>query len=205
MLAFHLLTLLCNSDPATGDRPEVSAALLTNCVRRVARTAEPICTCAFTDLAVANRSPGSWLALWEHAVRAKEDWDRSQREAFRHQSREDFNEHSVAALEQFVGQIDARRLSETFRWRIVAQTYGQVCLEAMARDDVEGLFYGSMRVWLRTDDGCPIQLAVVGRNGRSRTAWRTNQPPKVIEFAQYESDVPPAPEVVSTASDSRVE
>lgn len=203
MLAFYLLTILWNSDPATIDQSEKTAASLTTCVRQLAKAAEPISTCAFTDLAAVNRSPGRWLTQWELAVQSKEDWNRSQREAFRRRLRADFNQHTVTALDQLVGQIDAKQLSEAFRWRVVEQTCGQVCLEAVPCDELEGLFYASVRVWLRTDDGCPAQFIVFGRDGRSRTAWRIHQPPKIVQLVQFESAVPPAPEVVSVANESQ--
>lgn len=204
MLAFHLLTLLWNSDPALIDRPEIPIAPLISPARQVAKTAEPISTCAFSTRPVASQSPVRWLAQWEQAVQSKEDWNRSQREAFSRRWREDFNEHTVTALNQLAGQIDARQLTEIFRWRVLEQACGQICLEAVPSDELEGLFYASVRVRLRVDDGSPTQLVVIGRDGRSRTAWPIHQASKAVQLALFESAVPPAPDVVNATGDSRV-
>ncbi len=193
MLKIYLLALPWMVDPAVGDR---NSQMIATCSRPVVTVTMPSAVAASRPSQIVDaRTISNLLRKWERATRNAPEWSRSQREVFRKQIHEDFNEHSVAAAEQLVGQVNESRLCEMYHWRIVDRTRDCVCLEATPRDDTERLFYAALRVTITTGNWTPEQIVVVGRNQVARVAWLSETVPKKesLQLVRFESDVPPSP------------
>jgi hypothetical protein len=209
MLQICLLALPWLADPALSG-PTVSGLGLpfATCARPAAMVIKPNPMSAFsvtsdTDSKAINR----WLSRWEKATRYTPDRSRSEQEEFRQRIHAEFNEHTLAAVEKLVGHIHLFGLKKEFDWRIVDQNVDAVCLEATPLDELERLFYGSLRVSLDPETGSPIKLVVIGRNQFPRTVWQSEDSQAIdqIELVHFENDVPPAPNSVVRTADVRVE
>jgi len=209
MFEFSLFALFWAADPAAIQpaRYDVVKPFAT-CIRPAMIVVEPNTVCAVpSPRSLDTRSIAIWLRNWERATRNSPESSRSQREDFRRRIHEEFNEHTAAAVEQFVGHVKESRLTETYDWRIVEQTGEQVCLEAIPRDETERLFYGSLQVMLAADSGTPERLVVVSRNRSLRMVWQSE--PRLedarIHLVNFEDGVPPAPNALVRTADSRVD
>lgn len=207
MLEFCLLVLPWMADPAIFERSrsDVTTPLAT-CVRPAALVFEANTVCALSPRPASDpKLINKWLKRWESATRNVPERSRSERDEFRRQIHENFNEHTLAAAEQLFGQVKANRLNETFDWRIIERTGEQVCLEAIPRDEMERLFYGSLQVSLEAESGIPVQLIIVGRNRNRQIVWQSDRGLKnEIEMVHFENDVPPAPKTLIKTAEARV-
>ncbi len=208
MLEICLLALSWMADPAAIERSGPNALTpLATCARPAVLVTEANTVCALTPARQAD-SPAitTWLRRWERATRNAPERSRSEREEFRRQIHEEFNEHALAAVEQVVGQVKADQLNELFEWRIVERTRDRVCLEATPRDEMERLFYRSLRISLEADTAIPEQLVIVNRNQLRRTVWQADQDSaNPIELVHFENDVPPAPKVLLKTANAQVD
>lgn len=195
-------------DPVTPVRPVVQTDLSTaTCVRPTASTVDiPVHSATNQPRAASCRTAGEWIERWETAVRHVPYRNRSQREEFRRQVRERFNEHVGDAADQLIGRVRADQLIESFRWQIVETNREHVQLEAIPRDEIERLFIGSLQIRLDIHTGVPDELAVVSRGQRSHTVWSSKHHQSgQIDLANFEDSVPPPPVVVLRTADVRVE
>jgi len=209
MLEFCLLALPWMADPATS-RPAkpVLEPLLATCSRPAAMLIEPQSVTASPAIPNADTTTAiHWLKRWETATKNSPDRSRSARDELRRRVHESFNEHALAAVDQFVGPVKANRLNKNFEWRIAEDNRHDVCLEAMPRDETERLFYGALRVSLDTSNWNPLKLVVVGRNQLQRTVWQSEEgtTESNIQLVVFEKDVPPPPKSLVRTADAFVE
>ena len=209
MLKFCLLAIFWMSDPSTTLRTGSSASLVqATCVRPAALVSEASLPCA--SIAIGHTSACSatqWLERWKNSVNQQPDRSRSEREEFRRCVREAFNEHTVAAAEMLVGRVDFDRLVDTFDWRVIESNHEWTCLEAVPKDDMERLFFRSLRMTLDGKDGVPRQLVIVGRNQLVQTVWKDRRIEREnsIELVRFENEIPPSPKQLIRTADSQVE
>ena len=205
MIENYLIAIAWICDPAFVGKPSMAIA---TCARPAAGVVQAQQTFAMTsDTFSVTTSPNCWLTHWQNATRFNPERSRSEQEEFRRCAHESLNEHTLAAVELFIGQIQAKKLDELFHWRILHSHFDIVCLEATPRDETEQLFYGALQISLNVNSGCLEKLVVVGRNQVERTVWKTDrlQTANRIELVHFENDVPPSPDSVIRMANSRVE
>lgn len=205
MLELFLLALPWMADPAypSGPTSSVSTSLAT-CSRPIISVIkpEPISASASTgaiDPAIISRC----LQSWELTSRDCLDRSRSEQDEFRRRIHESFNEHTLAAAERLIGRVDASDLKDRFAWRVVSQDLDEICLEAVAKDELERLFYSSVRIWLSAMQGDLQKIVVIGRNQSQATVWQCESPAQKteIQLVHFENHVPPPPNsIVRTAN-----
>jgi hypothetical protein len=209
MLKLCVLALAWMVEPKTFESTNSELAPpLATCVRPAVMVIEARTSCAQSPASESDsRQVKKWLIRWENGARELPVRSRSEREEFQQRIHETFNEHTLAAAELLVGHVKAKRLNESFEWRIVEKTRREICLEAIPRDEIERLFYGSLRVSLDTETGVPNQLIIIGRNPMARTVWQPNRRwnPNQIELVHFENDVPPAPLTLVRTADARLD
>lgn len=197
MQCLCLLALSWLAEPAGSPSvPSECPTVIPTCIKPAAASVEASIPCATKpDSASGSFSPKPWLSVWECATREIPDRGRSQRDEFRRQLRETFNEHILAAAEQLTGRVTARQLEQNFTWRVVSCYHDTVTLEGVPRDELEQLFYASIQVRQSTRTGMPEQLLIVNRNQPPRTVWQASplQAENPIQLVRYENGVPPAP------------
>ena len=209
MLEICLLALFWMSDPGASAHTGVPATLLqATCVRPVALVSQAGLPCAsIISGHTSVCSATDWLERWKNSTNQFPDRSRSEREEFRRSVRDAFNEHAVAAAELLVGRVDVNRLNDTFNWRIIESSHEWTCLEAVPKDDMERLFFRSLRMTLDAKNGVPKQLVIIGRNQPARTVWKDSRIEREnsIELVHFENEIPPSPKELIRTADSRVE
>lgn len=141
-------------------------------------------------LALMNR----WEAV---ATRNSVPW-RAEREILRFHVSNRFNGHAATAMERFLGQIDARQLRESHDWQIVETANWETCLQAVARDETDRLFYGSIRVWLNTASAQLARMQAFDRHGEPTAQWsasETHDLAAVLPGVLGDDGIPPTPSV----------
>lgn len=164
--------------------------------RQTVRAAEPLHHSAAGLTCPSNpRLVNEWLARWETASKQSKERTRSEKEDFRRRVQPSFNEHAVSAGEQLIGSVTAKSLNDNFFWRITKNTPYEVCLEAIPKDEMEQLFYASMRVSLNPQSGMPQQLMITNRNQQSQVVWKSETVPKRshVQLVRFENEIPPSP------------
>jgi hypothetical protein len=138
------------------------------------------------------------MSRWETvATRSTVPW-RAERENLRFHVTSRLNGHAAAAMEKFLGQIDARRLRESHDWQIVESANWETCLQAIPKDETERLFYGSIRVWLNTASAQLARLQAFDRHGEPTAHWsapETNDLAAVLPGLLGDDGIPPTPPV----------
>ena len=209
MLTICLLTLSLTADPKAVESTRPAAVLPTaTCSRPLIKVTEPSNVSAVSPSEIAESlAIVTLLRRWERSSQNRAEWSRSEREEFRQRMKANFNEHSVAAVEQLTGHLEHDWLCETFAWRLADRSPDQICLEGTPRDETERLFYGSLRVWLNADRGVPEQIVVVTRNQVHRVAWQSDVYLKNdhVQLVRFENEVPPAPKAVVKTANARIE
>ena len=197
MLSIWMILFFTASDSdAVRSIDSSNAVATTLCARQTIRTAEPSQTSAAGLACPSNpKLVNEWLSKWETASKRSKERTRSEKEDFRRRVQAAFNEHAVAAVEQLIGSVTAKSLNNDFFWRITKSTPYEVCLEAIPKDEMEQLFYGSMRVTLSQPAGTPQQLLITNRNQQSQIVWRSDPAPKrsQVQLIRFENEIPPSP------------
>lgn len=210
MLILSMITILALSDSPVvtqAEMPVTAAIATTFCARQNVRTTSPAPTSAAAQMCPSDAMlVNEWLGKWEAASKRSKDRTRSEKEAFRQRVQTAFNEHAASASEKLIGTIAAKSLNADFFWRITKNTPYDVCLEAIPRDEMEQLFYGSIQVTLHAPTGEPRQLAITNRNEHSQIVWHSSPVPKrsAIQQARFEKVVPPSPST-SRVADRRID
>ena len=197
MLSIWMILFFAASDSQpVREIDSLNAVATTLCARQTVRIAEPSHTSAAALACPSNpKLVNEWLAKWETASKRSKERTRSEKEDFRRRVQAAFNEHAVAAGEQLIGSVTAKSLNNDFFWRITKNTPYEVCLEAIPKDEMEQLFYGSMRVTLSQPGGTPQQLLITNRNQQSQIVWRSDPAPKrsQVQLIRFENEIPPSP------------
>lgn len=207
MRCLCLLALSWVADPAApypGQPPSVAAT----CVRPAIGIVTADSNCAIKcDTAFGSVPTKPWLTRWERATRDVSDRSRSERDEFRRQRKEVFNEHVLAAVEYLTGRVKAAELDQTYTWRMVDQSPQTVSLEGIPRDELEQLFYASVRVTLSSRTGTLEELTIISRNQPPRIAWQPVSPTteNSIELVRFENGVPPSPSAPIRTADVRTD
>lgn len=136
------------------------------------------------------------LNRWSAAGTRKTVPWRAERENLRFHVTSRLNGHAATAMEALLGQIDARRLRESYDWRIVETVNWETCLEATPKDETDRLFYQSIRVWLQSSTGKLVKLQAFDRHGEPTAHWlapETNELAYVLPGHMIDDGVPPPP------------
>ena len=197
------LLLTWSVDPAAIERRPVAT-----CVRPTARVAKPEDVYALLESRTSETEQiANLLKRWERSTADQPEWSRSMQEEFRRTIVREFNEHAAAATLQFIGPVRSDQLSKMFDWTVVAQTDADLTLEAIPHDEMDRLFFRSIRVLLIMDVGTPRQILVIGRNQRQQLVWKSegNDDHGRVQFVNFEDKIPPTPNPVVRTADARFE
>lgn len=136
------------------------------------------------------------LNRWSAAGTRKTVPWRAERENLRFHVTNRLNGHAATAMEALLGPIDARRLRESFDWRIVETVDWETCLEATPKDETDRLFYQSIRIWLQPSTGRLVKLQAFDRHGEPTAHWlapETSDLTYVLPSHTIDDGVPPPP------------
>ena len=209
MFEISLFALCWIFDSGFDDRTtERMTIVMATCSRPVPKIAQPqnVTALSPTDIKSAQEI-ADLLLRWEQAQQDVPHWSRSHREEFRRRTQAGLNEHSIAAAEQLMGQVEAKWLSETYIWRIVDRRRKPIVLEAIPKDETERLFYSSLRVSLAPEDCLPEQITVVSRFQTEKVVWQSGETPTndAVQLVHFENDIPPAPSNLVRTASARLE
>lgn len=208
MLELTLLAIAWGVDPVVIEPRERSVMnSAATMFRPAAILVQPRPVCAVPATLTGNAVTFTCLSRWEQASRGTAETARSQREEFRRRLHDEFNEHTAIAVEQLLGRVKVQNLVDSFDWRFIERKGDQVCLEAIPRDQIERLFYGSLRVSLDAASWTAQSIVVINRNQIERIVWQSDNPPvaDLVRLVQFEDGVLPAPSETLRTANSRVE
>jgi len=205
MLEYCFLSLGWNLDPVGVDRP------FRNGSRTILTCSQPIAKVVEREPVYAS-SPNRrsdplevawWLKRWEQFTSEFPQLSRSKSEELNRTIQQEFNEHTAAATVQLVGPVRVDRLTDIYDWTIAERNDERIILEATPRDEMDRLFYRSLRISLTQEDGSPVQISVTGRNLRQQIVWKSDavMTSDSIRLVRFEEAIPPTPKpLVRTAN-----
>jgi hypothetical protein len=207
MLDICFVLLMWNVDPLAADRPTpIVAQPVATCMRPSAQVTKPDSAHASIWHPISESLEITrYLKRWEQSTAIQPEWSRSQHDEFRRMIVWEFNEHTAAATAQFIGPIRSDVLGTVFDWTIVMRTNAVITLEAVPRDEMDRLFYRSVRVSLVVDDGTPREISVIGRNQREYLVWKSEETSTGdrIQLVHFEDEVPPTPKPLVRTADAK--
>ena len=112
----------------------------------------------------------SAMARWAEASIQQGLPARSGQDALQLAFEKQINRHAADAATGMLGPINIARLKEQYTWKLTTGAGKPLCLEAIPQDDVDRLFFRSIRVWLDSRSQV-TQIEVASRDGEQQAHW----------------------------------